>query len=274
MRVAWITDPHLNFLPYVTPFGEYVMGCNPDAVLLTGDISESHTLVRDLLLFKAGLRADVPVWFVLGNHDSYRSSVASTKEEAQEFAAKTPGFTYLSTAQQEAILLTEGTYLVGTDGWYSAQTRNAIDSLVEMSDFEFVEEMRVRRGSALERRVGRVSAAGLLAYEDARLAEKQLHKVLLKTPAHVVIATHVPPYAEASFHEGGTSDEAWAPWFSNLHLGAVLDTFAKNNPAVKFSVYCGHTHTAGTYKRRPNLTVFVGAAAYGNPHIAELYFTT
>ena len=49
MRLAWITDPHFNFLPpfEARAFGQYVAketAC--DAVVLTGDIAESKSLTK------------------------------------------------------------------------------------------------------------------------------------------------------------------------------------------------------------------------------------
>ena len=69
MRLAWITDPHFNFLPPfgARAFGQYVAkepGC--DAVVLTGDIAESNSLEQASRGFAEGLAK--PVYFVLGNH--------------------------------------------------------------------------------------------------------------------------------------------------------------------------------------------------------------
>src|SRR5687767_14825909 len=50
-RLAWLTDLHLNFLPYalVDEFLGRVETLEPDAVLITGDISEARDLNRMLV---------------------------------------------------------------------------------------------------------------------------------------------------------------------------------------------------------------------------------
>jgi len=58
MRMAWITDPHFNFLPPfgAHAFGQYVAketGC--DAVVLTGDTAESKSLDKGSDEFAEGL---------------------------------------------------------------------------------------------------------------------------------------------------------------------------------------------------------------------------
>jgi len=68
MRLAWITDPHFNFLPRfgARVFGQYVAKkTDCDAVVLTGDIAEFKSLDKASEDFAEGL--DKPVYFVLGN---------------------------------------------------------------------------------------------------------------------------------------------------------------------------------------------------------------
>ena len=71
MRLAWATDIHLNFLAGIDRrrFLESVNG-QADALVVTGDIAESNNLGEILRQMAAVL--DMPVYFVLGNHDRMR----------------------------------------------------------------------------------------------------------------------------------------------------------------------------------------------------------
>lgn len=261
MRIAWITDPHFNFIPHPEAFGAYVAEGQPDAVMITGDIAEMTSLERTLKAFHRGL-GKLPVYFVLGNHDAYSGSVAQAKALARELLDNNAHLIYLGSAACMPVELSSDTWLIGVDGWYDARAGDPFGSPVKLSDFTLVREMCSPHSEA------RVASARLLALADADLAKAKLSSVLRKKPKKVVFATHVPPFAEATFHEGNLSDANWVPWFSNLCLGAVLTATAEKHPEVEFEVYCGHTHSSGTYQKAPNLVVHVGAARYAVPSVA------
>lgn len=68
-RFAWMTDIHLEFLkPWeMEVFFDEIAKNNVDAVMIGGDISQSKNLRNHLIQMSRHL--DVPVYFVLGNHD-------------------------------------------------------------------------------------------------------------------------------------------------------------------------------------------------------------
>ena len=85
MKLAWLTDIHLNFLqsPQRRQFLEKVKEA-ADAVAISGDIGEGTDVAQYLLEM-----ADVvkkPIYFVLGNHDFYRDSVADTRRRIAKLA--------------------------------------------------------------------------------------------------------------------------------------------------------------------------------------------
>ena len=75
-RLAWLTDIHLNFIaPYkFDSFVSDIRQQQPDVVLLSGDIGEANNVVYYLQRLAKGLAR--PIYFVLGNHDFYRASIA------------------------------------------------------------------------------------------------------------------------------------------------------------------------------------------------------
>jgi predicted MPP superfamily phosphohydrolase len=86
MRLAWLTDVHLNFVPFsaVTRLIEEILAESPDAVLIGGDIGEANDVCLYLKQLAEQLR--LPIYFVLGNHDYYRGSVAGVRSKVIELA--------------------------------------------------------------------------------------------------------------------------------------------------------------------------------------------
>ena len=68
MKLAWITDSHLDFVRYPEEWWSETLKTECDAFVFTGDVSNNHHLTSNLLMFTSG---DRPVYFVLGNHDYY-----------------------------------------------------------------------------------------------------------------------------------------------------------------------------------------------------------
>jgi hypothetical protein len=74
----------------------------------------------------------------------------------------------------------------------------------------------------------------------------------------IVVVTHVPPFAEAAWHEGQPSAPAWAPFFACQATGVVLLDIARRWADREFVVLCGHSHGAGEYAPLANLRVTHG----------------
>lgn len=258
MKAAWCTDTHLNFLSdaEVTNFAQSIRDSECDKIFITGDISEADTLTKHL-----DLVADVSekhIYFVLGNHDFYHSSIKDTVEKIKGYNFSK--MTYLSSAG--VVALTEDTALVGHDGWYDM--RNGVeDSHVILNDFFLIKEMQE---SAL-RKINSQKLTDIAAeYIEAQLeiAFKQFNKV--------IVLTHVPPFAGASWHEGKLSNNDYLPVFSNKAVGHSLLHVMYKYPDKQCYVYCGHTHSSGEYHPKDNLHVYTGAAEYGKPAIKEIIY--
>lgn len=259
MTAAWATDVHLNFLDKRgrLAFGQDLVRDDPAAVILTGDISEAHTLAAHLRQVADVARR--PVYFVLGNHDFYRGSIAQVRRVAQALSANSPAVRWLPTAG--VVPLGERACLVGVDGWGDGRLGNPETTGVLLNDFFCIEELRhLRRPELIER----VRALG---DESAALAGRLLDEALDKYE-HVLFATHVPPFREACWHEGRVSDDDWLPWFTCAAVGDVLREKLAARPDRTCLVLCGHTHGAGVVDILPNLRVHTGAAEYRQPRVA------
>jgi 3',5'-cyclic-AMP phosphodiesterase len=90
MRFAWLTDVHLNSLrpPGVEAFSAMLAETECDAFLWSGDIGEADDVCH--LLNALDTAVQRPVYFVLGNHDFYRGSIAGVRETVQQLCAVCP----------------------------------------------------------------------------------------------------------------------------------------------------------------------------------------
>ncbi len=112
MKLAWATDIHLDHASESArrKFCQSVRE-QADALVVTGDIAESHILGS--ALESLATLTERPVYFVLGNHDFYRGSVACTRRQVGSVVRE--GLVYLS--QAGVVELMPTTALVGHDGW-------------------------------------------------------------------------------------------------------------------------------------------------------------
>ncbi len=256
MRVAWITDPHLDFVEeaHVRAFCAGVNDMAPDAVVVTGDVANASTVEMALGILRDVLTA--PVYFVLGNHDYYGSSVAEVRETVRRQVATTTNLTYLSTAG--VCELSADTCLVGHDGWADGRFGNWWRSTLELNDYLLIRDLRPR--------YTRLETMRRLA-EEAAAHFRAVLPVALETHTDVIVATHVPPFKEACLTEGAPSDDDGLPHFSSRVVGEALVEAALAFPHRRLIVLCGHTHSAAEVAVLPNLTVFAGGVTYGAPAV-------
>lgn len=265
MRATWLTDPHLNFLRPLAlqQFYDRVRAEQPDALLVTGDIAESDSVAR--FIDELGAQTGAHVYFVLGNHDFYRSSIRIVRDLV---ARPRPRATYVSAV--DPIQVTERTVLLGVDGWGDARCGD-LASTVQLSDWSRIEDFRRTRGD----REARCELLQRLGANEARALRDRLERV----PAgarELLVLTHVPPFPEACVYGGQQSDPGWLPWFTCIATGEVLAAYADRHPDVHVSVLCGHSHGIGACHPRPNLEVRTGgwppgADDYGNPVVQATF---
>lgn len=270
MRLIWITDPHLNFLPSggSAQFGSYLAQEHPDCemAVITGDIAEAPSVCHCLKEFAEGFGKTVAV--TLGNHDYYRGSIAAVEKAMAELVQPLVWLDELA----EPVLLDNDTALVGQGGWYDGLLGNAEQSRILMSDFELISDFRkhYRKNSWLYDPGSRTTLLDLLRTLSRQHAEAARVKLLaaMKQRKHVIFATHYPPFAGACWHEGAISNSHWMPWFTSGAMGQMLGDVAAENPDNRILVLCGHMHSSGFYEHLPNLFVMTGKAVYGAPDVA------
>jgi predicted MPP superfamily phosphohydrolase len=261
LRATWLTDIHLNFLRPLArkAFYERVAQEQPDILLVTGDIGESDSL-RGYL---DELAAIAPVYFVLGNHDYYRSSIATVRAAMERLDER---MTWLPA--HEPLRLTPRVVMLGADGWGDARCGDLASS-VQLSDWTVIDDFK-RVG---DDRAQRIALLERLGANEARA----LRQRLAAAPAceQLLVLTHVPPFPEACVYEGGPSAPGYLPWFTCIATGEVLLDHARAHPDQRIRVLCGHCHGVGTFTPLPNLEVATGGwtsgEGYGDPRVQATF---
>lgn len=272
MRLAWGTDLHLNFATEAQALAlcAQARAAGAAGLVLTGDLAEAPSVEGWLTRLADAL--GLPLWFVLGNHDYYHGSIAGLR-------ARLPALRGAQWLGGGAVVaLTPHTALVGVDGWGDGRLGDLrAEVAVLLNDFLLIEELRAAAfagGSGRPRRDGLrweplLEALRALGEAEAQVLRAALEQALAQHE-DVLVLTHVPPFAEASFHEQGLSDPPWMPHFTCHATGEVLRALARAHPRRRLRVLCGHTHTAGRVQVLPNLEVLAGGARYRDPRLQGL----
>jgi Icc-related predicted phosphoesterase len=261
MNIAWMTDLHLNFVGRsdVEKLCNTIRSSGADAILITGDIASSENLCRYLEFLADEIRK--PIYFVLGNHDYYGSSIEKVHFEVTEAIR---GSFYLRWLSQSGVIeLTPDTCLVGHEGLADGRLGDPEGSLVDLNDYHRIKEL-IQPTKEL-----RLDIQHQLGDEAAAYLNKQLAEAV-KRYRNIIVALHVPPFAEACWHEGKNTDADYLPHFGSKATGEVLKAVMLAHPDVSMTVYCGHGHSEGFAQILPNLKVITGGAEYYHPKITEI----
>jgi Icc-related predicted phosphoesterase len=261
IRIAWMTDIHLNFLneEQLDAFLHKIAEANPDIVLIAGDIGEAHSF--PLYLDRFAIRLQRPVYFVLGNHDFYFGTVEAVRSIAERL---TNEFKWLSWLPKAGVVeLTPDTALIGHDGWADGRYGDYEHSEMLLNDYLFIGEL-----GGLDKSE-RLKMLNRLGDESGDYFRKWLPQALERYH-HVYVVTHVPPFAESCLYEGQYSNVDSLPHFSSKAVGDALLEVAQAYPDREITVLCGHTHSEARFQALPNLRVLTGGAKYGAPAIQSI----
>lgn len=264
MQLAWMTDIHLNFLGAIQ-INNWLTAIKQEkfhALLITGDIGEANTL-EDYLIRLQG-RLNVPIYFVLGNHDYYHSSIADVRTHVLDIHNEHAGLNWLP--EQGIVKLNDTTALVGHGAWGDGGYGNFHQSSLMLNDYTLIQELA---DLSSDDRLEKLQALG----RDSAEYIAQILPRALSEFNHVYVALHVPPFQETCWYDGNTppDDDEYLPHFTCKHVGDALLKIADQYPDKQITVLCGHTHGWGEVLIRPNLQVITSGAVYGKPTIARIF---
>ncbi len=274
MKFAWLTDIHLNFChdEKIKEFCKKILKEKPDAVVITGDISEAPDLKRHMRLMEQCC-GKLPIFFICGNHDYYKGTILGTRQMlTEQFGEKadpdTNNVWWLSDLGVNT--LAPGVALIGHDGWYDGLYGNYFDSQLDMQDYYLITELQ---GPPIMRPVQHEKIKKL-SEQAAIHAEVFLPKAF-ENHDLVYFATHAPPFRESSRAPNGElSDRHWLPHFSSKLLGdALIKVMSEEkHENKKLIVLCGHTHTHWVHEPTRNIKCITGGARYRTPEICTMFF--
>jgi predicted phosphodiesterase len=262
LRIGWLTDLHLNFVSprKRTAFYSQLRKRKLDAILLGGDIGEADSVTQLLAEIESHLQ--MPIYFVLGNHDFYRGSIASVREAVARQAAASRWLHWLPTSA--VVALTPTTALAGHDSWADGRLGDFFRSEVLLNDYLLISEFY---GQEKEERYAQLNALG---DEAAEFLERRAREALAGW-RDIIVLTHAPPFRESCWHEGRISDDDYLPHFACRAVGERLAAIMRDCPGKTMTVLCGHTHSSGAARILDNLIVYTGHAQYGEPELQRVF---
>jgi hypothetical protein len=182
-NIAWLTDIHLNFLrpPALEAFLDMLAETAADTFVISGDIGEADDVAVHLHAITE--RVSRPVYFVLGNHDFYRGSIAGVRDKVRAICSVTPNLHWLPDAG--LVPLTGDTCMVGHDGWGDGRFGNYHGSDVMLNDFGLIGEFG-GFDEAPDERLAKMQALG----DEAAAHFRAVLPEALARFRHVIAATH------------------------------------------------------------------------------------
>ena len=279
-KYCWATDIHLDHIDdneRLVAFSESLIASDPSGIFLTGDVSNANRLVYHLSVIERVVQR--PIFFVLGNHDYYGSSIEQVRKSMRELTNMSQFLRYMPL--NTFLSLSQSTALVGHDGWYDALNGNALDSRFLLMDWQLITDFIPHSGGAKFMNIARavsdkqsvISLSQKLAHEGVTHMMNGI-KAAIKSHKNIVVLTHVPPFQESHIYKGKVGDSSAQPWYTSKMCGDMLLNAARTYPNTNFTVLAGHTHGRYDGKPLPNLSVHVGGSEYGSPVPAGLIDVT
>ena len=122
MKLAWLTDIHLNFLDADERkhFYQEIYNTECDSVLISGDIAEAPSIKN--ILQELAIFIKKPIYYILGNRDYYRGHVDAVRNEMTALTESNEYLFWLPASTN--MQLDNNTLLVGQDGWADGRLGN------------------------------------------------------------------------------------------------------------------------------------------------------
>lgn len=253
-KYLWYSDTHLNFtFPWTKySFVEKILSEKPVGLILTGDIACGISL-KSILTFLARKLDEIPIYFVLGNHDYYGTSFEYVKNTVKSLYIKYKNLIYLE--NNDIIELNSNAGMIGADGWYDARLGNPIYTIYNF-DWIMIDDFRNLKNHQLQLELCRQ-----LADNSASRIKSLLEKALEKYQT-IYILNHVPAWPEATRGLGSITEEFWLPYNVNSAMGKVIEETMKDRGNQNVVVLAGHTHIPTLLNVSHNIECIVQGGKY------------
>jgi predicted MPP superfamily phosphohydrolase len=251
-KYLFFTDLHLDkVLPWdKVSFIRNIIKENPKGIIITGDISSYRVTPLDLKLLTTFIKC--PIYFVDGNHDYYLSSFEEMNKKISKLCDKNPRLIHLD--ESDFIPLTKDVALIGHMGWGDVSASGP-EILRATIDWIFIKELR-----ELTSMKQRLKVFHKLADESCHNIEEKLVKCLDLGYKTIYIATHFPPYKEATNHIGTFFEKYWLSFNVNARLGKTISRIMGAYKGQNVIILCGHSHIPMNIDISDNIECCVGDA--------------
>lgn len=262
-KFLWFTDTHLDKVSFwkKLSFLKTLDRERPTGIILTGDISNGRQTISDLEMIANTVSC--PIYFVLGNHDYYWSSIEKTHDKIRNMCAKHSNLIWMSEAG--VVHINEEVAFIGTEGWYNAEEGKP-EYLQFTFDWFMIDNFR-----KLINMEARIDAWRKIADDSATQITSLLEEAIKKDYKSIYILTHVPCWREATRDVGTFMEKLWLPYNTNLSLGRAIEKVMEKHKKKNVTVICGHTHTPEFIRVSRNISCQVGAAKLGKINSQEIY---
>lgn len=261
-HLAWATDIHLDHcsLEQRQTFAQVLHQSPSQAILLTGDLSESQSLNQHLIELAEIVQK--PIYFVLGNHDYYHGEIAAVRSQMRQLTQASHLLRWMPAA--EIVPLSDSTALVGHDSWADARHGDFLNSTIWFKDYRLIQDLAVfdQHRESLQLKLNQ------LGDESAAYFREILPRAFEQFES-VIALMHIPPFPEAQWYEGVCypDEPNWLPHCTCKAVGDALLDIMSQFPDRHLRVLAGHTHHGCDIFVKPNLRVQVGNAVYSSPQI-------
>ena len=250
-KYLWFSDTHLDqVLPWVLlKFIAHVIKERPKGIFLTGDISNGKLTPWHLKILATFISC--PIYFVLGNHDYYLSSIDKVHDKIRKLCKRYPNLIWITEAG--IIPINDETAIIGNEGWYDAA--NGKPGYLKLTiDWWMTKNFRklpsMRHRMRVWREMSQRSVDDIVA---------KLEYAIKLGYKNIYILTHFPPWKEATMHIGTLLEGFWLPYNVNLRLGQALEDVMKRHEDRYITVLSGHTHDKFEIRITSNITCKVSA---------------
>jgi len=300
MNALWLTDLHLDCYnekqleDYFSELKTKVKKNGVDFLLITGDISTGkpdkvtyrkyhfYTMLQQLQI-----AVDIPIYYVLGNHDFWYADGKISRVQANVNAIKgnwifNPAgmcLHYVTRGKPHVLKKPDGSkiFITGGDGWADCRFKPSEDekplrlsnshwNQVRMRDWFLIDDFDK---CGPENPVYKMMEK--IADKEARMVAKKLQSIKPSADDQVIILTHVPPFKENSLYQGKPSD--LLPLYSSKVMGdTILEhcSYWGQVKNVKTFVLSGHTHSDSEFSPGVNIRSLTLAADYHIPQMGRI----
>lgn len=256
-RILWLTDLHMvDASKYaIKEFFENMAVQACDAICITGDISDGYRFI-DFLKRIYNFSFQKTIYFVLGNHDYFYSSIRDTRRLARELSKEYPEIHYLT--DLGLLEINRECAIVGHDSWPDGRFGVLSEDSMFFRDFFCIEDFI---GLNFEQARKKMMELG----DEASEYFKECLDRGFQRYRKILLLTHVPPFEEAC---GDKKDG----YFISESVGEALKEVMEKYFSCELTVLCGHSHSSSNFSALPNLHVSSGESEVGFPGVQKVIY--